>query len=130
MCQPQGWYMVGLYQLINFSVTTDTSWISGQLRPSHQANFVCFTLRYVLCQHVRYYHRPTFRRNFQTVLQTVLQVVHQAILQAILQAEPVIKYHALSTSISNITGYNFILLPDIYISYTECACSMSFDTSQ
>ena len=130
MCQPKGWYMVCLHQLINFSVTTYKSWMSEQLPPSNQAKFVYFTLRYVLCQPFRNNHRPTFRWNFQKVLQTVLQDVLQAILQAILQAEPEITYHALSTSILNITGYNFILLPDIYISYTECACSMSFDTSQ
>ena len=118
MCQPQVWYMVCLQWLINISVTTYTSWISEKPRPSHQANFVCFTLRYVSCQHFRHTHIPTFRRNFQTVLQTVLQDVIQAILQAILQAiiqsEPEIKHHALSTSILNITGYNFILFPDIY----------------
>ena len=121
MCQPKGWYMVCLQQLINFYITTYTSWISEQPRPSHQANFVCFTLRYVLCQHFRHNHRTTVRENFQTVLQTVLQDVLQAILQdvlqAILQAEPKIKYHALNTTILNITGYNFSLLPDIYIIY-------------
>ena len=38
----------------------------------------------------------------------------QALLQAYFQAEPEIKYHALSTSILNIAGYNSIPLPDIY----------------
>ena len=34
--------------------------------------------------------------------------------QALLQAEPEIKYHALGTSILNITDYNSIPFPDIY----------------
>ena len=34
--------------------------------------------------------------------------------QALLQAKPEIKYHALSTSILNITDYNSIPFPDIY----------------
>ena len=59
---------------------------------------MCIKLMYVLCQHFRHNLGPTFRRNFQKVL----------------QAEPEIKYHALSTSILNITAYNFNLLPDIY----------------
>ena len=59
---------------------------------------MCINLMYVLCQHFRHNLRPTSRRNFQKVP----------------QAEPEIKYHALSTSILKITGYNFNLLPDIY----------------
>ena len=66
--------------------------------PSHHANFMCIKLMYVSCQHFRHNLRPTFRRN----------------VQAYFQAEPEIKYHAPSTSILNITGYNFILLPAIY----------------
>ena len=110
------WYW--LQRLINISVTTYVSCISGKPRPSHQANFMCIKLRYVLCQHFRHNLRPTFRRNFQKVLQTVLQYV--------LQAEPEIKYHALSTSILNITGYNFILLPDIYPVRLIIQCSIQY----
>ena len=69
--------MVCLQQLINFSITTYTPWISEQLRPSHQANVVCFTLSNVLCQHsekitgllsggtFRQYYRPYFRMYFR-----------------------------------------------------------------
>ena len=63
---------------------------------------MCIKLLYVLCQHFRHNLRPTFRQNFQKVLQKMLQ------------ADPEIKYHALSTSLLNITGYTFTLLADIY----------------
>ena len=107
--------MVCLQLLINISVTTYASCISSKPSPSYQANFMRFKLRYVLCQDFRHKLRPTFRQHVQKVLQAVLQDVLQDILQDILQAEPEIKYHALSTSILNITGYHFIMLPDIYI---------------
>ena len=112
MCQPQGWCMDGggSTYICNHVSILYIRYTITKPRPSHQANFMCIKLRYVLCQPFRHNLRPTFRRNFQKVLQTVLQDV----LQAELQAEPEIKYHALSTSILNITGYNFILLLDIY----------------
>ena len=92
-------------------------------------------IRLDLKEKAHVYRQPLHQANYKCIFQAETSCIFfmptlQALLQAYFQAEPEIKYHALGTSILNITGYNSIPFTDIFIPRIVCACSMSFDTSQ